>query len=135
MIFFLACQPDIPDNQDDQDQDKNIGYVQFNFPIPERKYAPAEKVHRIDLSIAASAYDLYRGEFLISASVSDLVSTYNFKLAPGDYYFQAGITCSCLGDTCLWDGFPGGRWGTKWTLDRISIIKDEVLIKDLKFIW
>ncbi len=130
---FFGCEPDDPSNPDDDNPlNSNIGIVEFDFEIPARN-VPASGVHRIDLSLAINAYNLYRGDFLISANVSDRVRVYSFNLAPGDYYYQAGVTCSCLGDTCLWDNFPGGRYGTKWTLGQITIVKGERLNKNLVF--
>ncbi len=131
--LLFSCQKVDPVDPGITELDKDMGTVQFNFPIPIRRNVPVDQVHRIDLSVAINAYDLYRGEFLVSANVSDLVQTYTFKLHEGDYYFQAGITCSCAGDTCLWDGFPGGQWGTKWTLDKFTITKNQVFVKDLVF--
>lgn len=131
LLIMAGCEnptvdPDITPN------DPTTGTVEFDFPIPERSTRPSG-IHRIDLSLARTAYDIYRGDFLISANVSDEERIYKFKLEPGDYYYQAGITCSCLGDTCLWDGFPGGRFGTKWTMDRITIIKGVKLKKTINF--
>ncbi|MCX6226971.1 MAG: hypothetical protein NTV01_19850 [Bacteroidia bacterium] len=131
LLAIIGCEPDIPVDPDETST-LNIGTVEFDFPLPER-IAPASGIRRIDLSLATTAYDLYRGDFLISANVSDRERTYRFKLAPGNYYFQAGITCSCLGDTCLWDGFPGGRFGTKWAMDKITIVKGEKLVKSIMF--
>jgi hypothetical protein len=132
LSLAVGCQPDTPVDPDGTAQDPDIGTVEFDFPVPLR-VAPASGIRRIDLSIAKTTYDLYRGDFLISANVSDKERVYSFKLVPGDYYFQAGITCTCMGDTCLWDGFPGGRLGTKWAMDRITIIKGEKLVKKIAF--
>jgi len=132
LILFTACDPDDPVDPGGTTADPTQGTVEFDFPMPERN-APPGGVHRIDLSLASNAYNLYRGDFLISANVSDRERSYTFRLEPGDYYFQAGITCSCLGDTCLWDGFPGGRFGTKWASDRLTIIKGERIKKIITF--
>ena len=132
MALIIGCTPDEPDNPDDIPTDPNLGTVEFDFAIPARN-VPATGVHRIDLSIAANAYNLYRGDFLISANVTDRERIYTFNLPPGDYYYQAGVTCTCLGDTCLWDNYPGGRYGTKWTAGQISVVKGERLQKVLKF--
>jgi hypothetical protein len=132
LVAPLSCQPDNPEIPHDNNSDTLLGIVEFDFPLPARS-VPVAGIHRIDLSIAATTYDLYRGDFLISANVSDRVTTYTFKLLPGDYYFQAGITCSCMGDTCFWDGFPGGRFSTKWAMDKITIIKGEKLNRSIIF--
>ena len=132
LLAIISCNPDTPVDPDQTLKDQNAGTVEFDFPVPDR-IAPAEGIHRIDLSLATSAYELYRGDFLISANMSDRERTYTFKLLPGDYYYQAGITCSCMGDTCLWAGFPGGRFGAKWAMDRITIVKGEKLAKTIVF--
>ncbi|MFA5218588.1 MAG: hypothetical protein WC388_06580 [Bacteroidales bacterium] len=132
LIVLNACDPDVPDNPDGDQAEANTGTVVFDFGIPARN-VPESAVHRIDLSIAKDAYDLYRGKFLISANVSDRTRFYTFNLDPGNYYYQAGVTCTSVGDTCLWDGFPGGRFGNKWTLGTITIVKGERLDQVIQF--
>lgn len=128
-----GCQPEIIEDPDGEIiMENNQGVIIFNFKLPENR-VPVDKVHRIDLSIAEDSYSLYSGYFIKSANVSDVKSSYSFVLDAGEYYYQAGITCECLGDTCLWDGYPGGQWGTKWTSGKIQIIKGEKIIKDLTF--
>jgi len=134
LISMFSCQPEIiPDDIDPNDElNDNSGIVNFNFQIPEQR-VPLENIHRIDLSIAVDAKSLYSGYFLKSANVSDIQVNYSFDLEDGEYYYQAGITCSSKGDTCLWDGFPGGQWGTKWTSGKIEIVKGQTIYKNLTF--
>ena len=134
LISFLACHPDIITDSTDTEieLEDNNGIINFNFQIPEMR-VPVENIHRIDLSIAVDAHSLYSGYFLESANVSDYQANYSFDLEDGEYYYQAGITCSSNGDTCLWGGFPGGQWGTKWTSGKIEIIKGETIYKNLTF--
>jgi hypothetical protein len=132
LLLIISCERVDPGHPNEPGEEKNIGTVEFDFPIT-AIHAPVNGIHRIDLSLALTAYDIYRGDFLISANVSDEQRTYEFKLTPGDYYFQAGMGCSCLGDTCLWDGYPGGRFGTKWVMDKITIVKGETLFKRITF--
>jgi len=133
LAILVACEPDGPVDPGGTTTDPNSGTLVFDFDVSAR-IAPLSGIHRIDLSLAKTTYDLYRGEFLISANVSDRERTYSFTLEPGDYYYQAGITCSCLGDTCLWEGFPGGRFGAKWSMDKITVLKGEKLVKQIKFL-
>ncbi|MFA6129087.1 MAG: hypothetical protein WC699_17445 [Bacteroidales bacterium] len=133
LLASIGCEPVTPVDPDGPTADQKFGTVEFDFPIPPASSVRGDGIKRIDLSVAKTAYDLYRGDFLISANVSDRERTYTFKLQPGEYYFQAGITCTCLGDTCLWEGFPGGRFGTKWDMDRITIVKGEKLVQKLVF--
>ena len=136
VVFLLsACEPEIDDgnNQDDNTVNKNFGNITFNFPIPDRS-VPPEKVHRINLSIAQDAHSLFSGYFLESANVSDLLRSYSFKLEEGEYFYQAGITCSCRGRYLpLGWLFPGGQWGTKWSSGKVEVKKGEMLFKNLTF--
>ena len=132
LALLSHCQPEEITDPDENGRDTLFGLVRFDFPVPST-HVPALGIHRIDLSIALSNYDLYRGDFLVSANTSDHQQIYSFRLMPGEYYFQAGITCTCGGDTCLWDGFPGGRLGTKWATDKFTIVKGETLTRTIKF--
>lgn len=108
------------------------GVLEVDFKLP---YVPLpkNKIHRIDLSIARSADSLYKGLFISSANVSDSKSLYRFVLAPGSYYYQAAITCSCQADSCLWGGFPGGQWGKRWAIDQVNVILGEVIRESPSF--
>lgn len=108
------------------------GVLEVDFKLP---YVPLpkNKIHRIDLSIARSADSLYKGLFISSANVSDIKSLYRFVLAPGSYYYQAAITCSCQADSCLWGGFPGGQWGKRWAIDQVDVILGEVVRESPSF--
>ncbi len=108
------------------------GVLEVDFKLPPTSL-PATKIHRIDLSLARSADSLYRGMFISSANVFDDKSLYRFVLAPGTYYYQAGVTCSCLGDSCLWGGFPGGRYGVRWAIDRVEVKLGEVIRESPSF--
>lgn len=136
IIGFLASScnnTDLSDNNGPESEiTKETGKIVFEFNIPERR-VPVEKINRINLSVAVDAKSLFSGYFLASANVSDLVNSYAFTLKEGDYYYQAGITCSSAGDTCLWDGFPGGQWGEKWAMGTISVIREETIVKKLTF--
>ena len=129
---LICCQPENIEDGNFQSTDTIFGIVEFEFPISSQR-VPIKAIQRLDLSLARTSYDLYRGNFLISANVSDLVPTYSFRLLAGEYYFRAGIICTCMGDTCLWDGFPGGRLGTKWMIDQIKIIKGQKIIQRIVF--
>ena len=133
IAVIFSCQPENvdPGGSGISDND-STGIITFNFPIPDRR-VPVENVHRIDLSIAVDAHSLYSGYFIESANVSDVQTTYSFSLNEGEYYYQAGITCSCQGDTCLWDGYPGGQWGAKWVSGTFVVLKGETTVKNLSF--
>lgn len=131
LLFLTACNGSDPQIDGPEDSG-TIGTVEFDFELKTIRI-PVSGIRRIDLSIATSAYHLYRGDFIRTANVSDLIRNYSFRLEEGEYYYQAGITCVCAGDTCLWEGFPGGQFGTKWTAGTIEIVKGEVLRKKLTF--
>lgn len=108
LIFSLRCSNEVnllgPGNNS---YIPSYGEVQLSFPIDDR-HVPQRCIKRADLSIAYTADSLYRKEFLTVANVSNYQSLYKFHLEPGLYYYQAGKTCVCGGDTCLWGGYPGG---------------------------
>jgi len=108
------------------------GVLEVDFKLPTTSL-PSPRIHRIDLSLARSADSLYRGIFISSANVYDDKSLYRFVLAPGTYYYQAGVTCSCLGDSCLWGGFPGGRYGVRWAIDWVEVKLGEVIRESPSF--
>jgi len=134
IVLFMGsgCEEIIPHQEADPTVEFTTGWVEFVFPL-QMVEVPDISLHRIDLSIARAASDLYQGNYVASANVSDYQVTYIFELAPGNYYYQAGMTCSSLGDTCMWGGFPGGRFGSKWTLGTIEIELGKSVAKTITF--
>ena len=110
----------------------SYGTVQLDFPISD-KNLPQRCIKRIDLSIAYTADSLYRKEYLTVANVSSYQKLYEFSLEPGSYYYKAGKTCICGGDTCLWGGYPGGQNGTIWTMAKFLISAGETTYDLLTF--
>ncbi len=125
LSVLIAC--------DDQDKINNntnpefppgYGILEFHFVMP--KYnIPEEMVHRISLNLSSDVEALYRGEFLYKENVSDFKEIYKILLPVGTYYFDAVITCSCAGDTCLNGGFPGGQFGMKHAFDKFTVLDQE----------
>jgi hypothetical protein len=72
---------------------------------------PAGRMKKVQLSLAYTAEDLYKGIFFTQANVSEPVVHYRFELPPGEYYYYATVICLCAGDSCLYSGFPA-RNGT-----------------------
>ncbi len=121
LIAFVFSQCDgIGDNGEIEIPPITTGVLEVDFELPPVQL-PAKNIHRVDLSVAQTADSLYKGLFVASANVMDSKSIYRFVLPPGTYYYQAGITCSCLGDSCLWGGFPGGRYGVRWAIDHVEV--------------
>lgn len=104
----------------DYENSAYYGQLSFHFVLPP-SVLPTGKVHRTELKLAYTADSLYRGLFFAEANVTDTREEYNFTLPEGDYYYQAGITCSCLSDSCLWDGFPNGQYGRRYSINQISV--------------
>ncbi len=124
---FSCNDPDIINNSTNPDMPLNHGVLEFHFVMPEYKI-PEEKVHRISLNLSYEVDELYRGEFFHKENVSDYKEQYKIYLPEGSYYFDAVITCSCGGDTCLNGGFPGGQFGMKHAWDKFTIQDQETTV-------
>ncbi|MCD6347980.1 MAG: hypothetical protein J7L96_11225 [Bacteroidales bacterium] len=125
IIIFLmiagSCMPkfeDLPDQEEPLPD--TVGILEIEFVIPDYQI-PKNKIHLVDLSISTNAENAYKGIFTAKANVSDQQIIYQFKLTEGFYYYQAVITCSCKGDTCLNGGFPGGQYGFKYDIDKVLV--------------
>ena len=130
---LLACDPLDVDPDDGIDiLDPAYGAVEFDFTLPEVG-VPVKNIHRVDLSLARSLDSLYRKDFCSAANVSDYKQKYRFTLLPGRYFYQAGVTCTCQGDSCLYGGFPGGQLSVWWTSGWVDVEKGKVFSKELNF--
>lgn len=131
--MVLSCLKDDPgETTGITTGDSNFGTVTFDFAIPKLNI-PDKSLHRVDLSLAKTIDSLYRKEFCNAANISDYVSKYTFILRPGRYHYQAGITCTCQGDSCLYAGFPGGQLSIWWTSGWIDVEKGKAFTKNLIF--
>jgi len=131
--LLAACDP--VDNDNGLDQvviPANHGSLEFRFIKPEYKI-PKESVHRISLSFAYSVDSLYRGQYFRKVNVSDYQETYTLFFEPDEYYYNAVITCSCGGDTCLNGGFPGGQFGMKYNFNKFEIENQKNTIIETHF--
>jgi len=131
--LLTACDP----STEDPDLNNKIipadhGSLEFRFILPEYKI-PKENIHRISLSFAYSVDSLYRGQYFQKVNVSDFQELYTLFLRPDDYYYDAVITCSCGGDTCLNGGFPGGRFGMKHNFNKFYIENQKSTIIETHF--
>lgn len=133
IIALFGCDPDSPGTgPGDGGLDPVYGRVDFNFPIPTSSL-PAGKIRRVDLSLALTIDSLYRQQYCTAANVTDYKQVYSFSLLPGRYFYQAGVTCTCGGDSCLYAGFPGGQMSVWWTSGWVDVIKGKVVTKNLIF--
>lgn len=134
VFIFTRCgdviDDDVPNNTDQQAIE--YGTIRFDFPLTD-KYGAGKCTNRIDLSISKTADSLYRKEYITCANVSDFQGSYTFLLTPGKYFYQAGKICNCRGDTCLWNGYPGGSQGTLWTMGWFEIEKTVTITELISF--
>lgn len=128
-----SCNPvEVPTNNGSGVSDPNYGSVEFDFTLP-KLTLPDKGLHRVDLSLARSLDSLYRKQFCDAANVSDYKPNYTFSLLPGRYFYQAGITCTCQADSCLYAGFPGGQLSIWWTSGWVDVEKGKAFSKKLTF--
>ncbi|MEA1878357.1 MAG: hypothetical protein U9N86_16050 [Bacteroidota bacterium] len=114
-MMLVSCNPeDDIIGSEDIPIPPDHGFVEVEFLIPEYKRIPEQNIHRVSLGFAYTVDSLYRGEFFRKVNVSDYQKLYKITLPSGEYYYEAVITCSCDGDTCLNGGFPGGKFGMKY---------------------
>jgi len=124
LFLMTACDPDPVDpngnGNGENETPKIVGTLEVEFRVP-GSFLPPSRVLRADLSIAKNAEDLYRGHYLQVANVYNSKLIYQFDLAPGSYYYQAGIVCIAEGDSCSAAGFPGGKFGMKWAVGTATV--------------
>ena len=119
-IAAITCdnEPVVPD---DPPVDPTKGILVVDFKLPKAGNLPEKRIHRVELCIGFNADSIYRKLFIDCANTSDILQAYTFYLPPGIYYYEAGITCSALNDSCSWGGFPGGRFGIRYSMVRVEI--------------
>ena len=133
-LLLTACDPDdrftgsetVPIPPD-------YGYVEVEFSLPSYNKVPQEGIHRVSLGFSYTVDSLYRGEFFRKVNVSDHQNVYKIILPEGEYYYEAVITCSCDGDTCLNGGFPGGKFGMKHDFLNFYILDQETTLIKTNF--
>jgi hypothetical protein len=125
LVFLISCDktPIIPGGGTDIPVAKIVGTLEIEFRVPGSFLGPS-RVLRADLSIAKDAESLYKGHFLEMANVYNSKLMYQFDLAPGVYYYQAGIICVAEGDSCSAASFPGGKFGMKWAIGTVEVKQD-----------
>ena len=119
MILF-SCN-DTPVDPGKPPVDMTKGILEVDFKYPPIQFLSDSRLHRVVLCLGYNEDSIYRSLFFDCANPSDILETYTFYLAPGTYYYQAGITCSAQGDSCSWAGFPGGRYGIRYSVTRVEI--------------
>ena len=128
LLLLISCDkpPVDPIDPIDITKPKISGILEVEFRVPGSFLGPS-RVLRADLSIAKDAESLYKGRFLQMANVYNSKLMYQFNLAPGVYYYQAGIICVAEGDSCSAAGFPGGKLGMKWAVGTAEVKQDQTI--------
>lgn len=134
VLFALlgSCAEDSIPDQSSESINPDHGSIDFDFVLPDLDL-PEHGLHRIELSLARTIDSLYRGDIFTAANVTDMKQNYRFNLLPDRYYFQAGIICTCQGDSCLRAGFPGGPYSQWWTSGWIDIEKGKMFSRKIVF--
>jgi len=124
LLSLNSCDPEIIEDPPVDNRKIIVGTLEFDFEI-KHQWLPVNRIVRVALHLGESANHIYRGDYFISANVTDNKQIYRFNLSPGTYYFEAIIACICEGDSCSGGGFPGNQYGMKHTMGKFSIIEDE----------
>jgi hypothetical protein len=124
-LLFTTCgKTDVPDVGDGIEA-KPTGTLNVVFKIS-HPWIPVNRIVRAELHIATTGTEIYKGNYIQSANVSNNQELYVFYLEPGTYYYEAVISCLCEGDSCSGGGFPGNKWGTKHVMDKFTITENKV---------
>ena len=127
LLIALACaceKESIKEDPNDQ-QAGPQGTLRVIFRIS-HPWLPVDRIVPTELHVAKDGVEIYKGNYLQSANVTDFQDEYIFYLEPGTYYYEAAIGCICEGDSCSAGGFPGNQFGTKHTMDKFTIYDDEI---------
>jgi len=111
---------------------QNYGILEVEFKLP--AYPAIQKgIRRVDLAVCHSMDEMYRGIFFYHSNVSDAKQIYQIYLPEGQFFYQAAITCTCGGDSCVQGGFPFGYGGLKFAFDKVDIIKGKITRSEPSF--
>lgn len=122
---LYACHDEKPLEGDLTPIPENNGILEVEFKLPPYKTIQ-NGIRRVDLALCHSMDEMYRGIFFYHSNVSDAKEIYQIYLPEGTYYYQAAITCTCSGDSCIQGGFPYGYGGIKFAFDQVEILKGEI---------
>lgn len=127
LAFLTSCEEELPGPDPNDVVRSETGTLDVLFRVS-HPWIPARRIARASLHVAKDGMEIYKGNYLQSANVTNYVEHYFFYLEPGTYYYEASIGCLCGGDTCSAGGFPGNQFGTKHTMGKFSIKADEVTV-------
>ena len=100
------------------------GILEVDFKLPEFQLIQ-DGIRRVDLAVCHTMYEMNQGVFFYHSNVSDVKQLYQIILPEGKYLYQAVITCSLGGDSCVYGGFPYGQGGMKYAFDEVLIKRGE----------
>ncbi len=120
-----SCETDPFNDTTEELELDPVGTLRVWFKLS-HPWLPLDKIIRTDLHVAEDGVEIYKGNYLQSANLTDFQEDYFFYLPPGTYYYEAGIACICAGDTCSAAGFPGNQFGGKHTMGKFTIKADEL---------
>ncbi|MBT3748185.1 MAG: hypothetical protein HOG34_04310 [Bacteroidetes bacterium] len=136
VLLFTQCDPfDDLAGSEDPSIPEDYGYAEVEFILPDYKGIPKDGVHRVALSFSYTIDSLFRSEYFEKVNVSDHKALYRLVFPAGEYYWEAVITCSCGGDTCLNGGFPGGKFGMKYDFDEFLVVTGETTTIKTRFTY
>jgi hypothetical protein len=126
VLVFDSCDKEPPvEGFDGTPLPENYGILEVDFKLP--PYTAIQKgIRRVDLAVCRSMDEMYRGQFFHHTNVSDAKQDYQIFLPEGTFYYQAVITCTCGGDSCIMGGFPYGYGGMKYAFDKVEIIEGQI---------
>ncbi len=121
MIIMFACVKDEPFKGFDGIQlPEDHGILEVDFELPNYKLIQ-DGIRRADLAVCNTMYEMNKGVFFYHSNVSDAKQVYQIVLPEGKYFYQAVITCSLGGDSCIMGGFPYGQGRMKYAFDEVLI--------------
>lgn len=124
--FFIACEKNNSNDYTDplDHKQKSMGKIEIDFQTP---HGPMRLgcIKRQLLVLADNIGNLSDANYIYSFNVSDEQEIYSLDLAPGSYYFLAGLICICETNSCSANSFEGGQYGKKYTHDIFYITADE----------
>jgi len=123
IAFCFACEKETPiTGTDEIPVPENYGTLEISFKLPVYNTIQSG-IRRVDLGFCYSMEEMYKGIFFYHLNVSDAKELYTIKLPEGRYYYQAIITCTCGGDSCIQGGFPYGYGGMQYTFKQVDIVR------------
>jgi len=131
--LLFSCEPEeIQPGDGSTGIETSKGVIEFDFELP-RTGVPERAIRRVQLNVAQSIDSLNRKDYYSAANVSDYRQKYTFHFPPGRYFYQAGVTCTCQGDSCLYGGFPGGQFSIWYTGGYVDVELGKIVSQKIRF--